>query len=156
MRDELVTFGKAIANHWQPIKTWSGIALLISKNGSYLLLVPTALLIITILVQTVNQVKIRQVNLKACKKLSKETQGIVEATHQTKTMPTAVNIAATYKKLGHKPMTTDKLTETLKKAQKTGLTKKELINIQDEPVLGWKTKISNLVAATSIQRQHAY
>jgi len=154
--DKLVTFGKAIANHWQPIKTWSGIALLISKNGSDLLLVPTALLIITVLVQTINQVKIRHANLKAYKKLSKETQGIIEATHQTKTMPTAVNIAATYKKLGHKPMTTDKLTETLKKAQETGLAKKELINIQDEPVLGWKTRISSFVAATSIQRQHAY
>lgn len=140
--DELLKIGKAIANHWQPMKTWTEIALLISKNGDYLLLIPTTLLIITILYQALNHIKTKQTNLKAYQKLSKENQTIIQATHQTKTTPTTINIAATYEKLNHKPITTDKLVEKLRQAQETDLIKKQIINNQDEPVLGWKTQLS--------------
>lgn len=66
-------------------------------------------------------------NLKAYKKLSKENKTIIEARHQTKTMSTALNIVATYKKLSYKPLKTDKLAEKLQQAQETGLVKKELM-----------------------------
>ena len=140
--DELLTVGKAIANHWQPMKTWTEIALLISKNGNYLLLIPTTLLIITILLQAFNQIKTKQTNLKAYKKLSKENKAIIQATHQTKTTPTTQNIAATYEKQNNKPIPTSKLAEKLQQAQQTDLIKKQIINHQDEPVLGWKTQLS--------------
>ena len=140
--DELLKLGKAIANYWQPMKTWTEIALLISKNGNHLLLIPTTLLIITILYQALSQIKTKQTNLKAYKKLSKENKTIIDATHKTKTIPTAQNIAATYEKLNNKPITTDKLAEKLQQAQETGLIKKQIINNQDEPILGWKTQLS--------------
>jgi len=140
--DELLIFGKTIANHWQPMKTWTETALLISKNGDYLLLIPTTLLIITILLQAFNHIKTKQTNLKAYQKLSKQNKAILDATHQTKTTPTTINIAATYQKLNNKPITTDKLIEKLQQAQETDLIKKQIINNQDEPVLGWKTQLS--------------
>jgi len=140
--DELLVFGKATANHWQPIKTWTQIALLISKNGDYLLIIPTTLLIITILYQALNQIKTKQTNLKAYKKLSKENQTIINATHQTKTTPTTINITTTYQKQNNKPIPTIKLAEKLQQAQQTGLIKKQIINHQDEPILGWKTQLS--------------
>jgi len=33
IEEQLLPFAKAIANYWQPIKTWSQIALLISQNN---------------------------------------------------------------------------------------------------------------------------
>jgi len=139
--DQLLIFGKAVAGHWQPLKTWTEIALLISKNGNYLLLIPTTLLITTILFQTFTQIKTKQKNLKAYKKFSKQDKAILEATHQTKTMPTTANIATTYEKQNHKPIPTNKLARRLQQIQQIGLVKKEIINIQDEPVLGWKTQL---------------
>jgi exosortase len=140
--DELLVFGKAVANHWQPMKTWTEIALLISKNGDYLLLIPSTLLIIIILYQALNRIKTKQTNLKAYKKLSKENQTIINATHQTKTTPTAINIAVTYEKLNNKPITTSKLAEKLQQAQETGIIRKQIISVEDEPVLGWKPQLS--------------
>lgn len=140
--DELLVFGNAVANHWQPTKKWTEIALLISRNGSYLLLIPAILLIIIILFQTFKQIKTKQKNLKAYQKLSEENKAIIEATYQTKTMPTVLNIAATHQEIHHKPVTTEKLFGKLQQAQEAGLVEKEIINAQDEPVLGWKTRLS--------------
>jgi len=77
--------------------------------------------------------------LKAYQKLSKENKGVIEATYETKTTPTVLNIAATYEKLNNIPITTASLSEKLQQAQKAGLVKKQIINDQDEPILGYKT-----------------
>jgi len=138
--DELLILAKAIANYWQPMKKWTEIALLISRNGNYLLLIPTTLLVTTIFFQTFTQIKTKQKNLKAYEKFSKQDRAILEATHHTKTMPTTANIAATYEKQNHKPIPTNKLARRLQQIQQIGLVKKEIINVQDEPVLGWKTQ----------------
>jgi hypothetical protein len=36
----------------------------------------------------------------------------------------------------------DEPNEKLQQAQETGLIKKQIINLQDEPFLGWKTQLS--------------
>jgi len=137
--EELLVLGKAVASHRQPMKTWTEIALLISKNGSYLLLLPITLLSTIILFQIFHQVKTKQANFKVYQKLSKENKAIIEATRKTKTIPTVSNIATTYEKLNHKPITTAKLSEKLQQAQEVGLVKKQIANHQDEPILVYKT-----------------
>jgi len=141
--DELLKIGKIIANHWQPMKTWTEIALLISKNGNSLLPIPSTLLIVVLAYYALTQIKTKQNNLKAYQKLPKEDKAVIEATYQTKTMPTTLNIAATYRKLNHKQITTDELLTKLQKAQETGLIKQEIINFKDEPILCWKAQISH-------------
>ena len=86
--------------------------------------------------------KQRKANANTYKKLSKENKAIIQSTHQTKTIPTAQNITTTYQKLHYKLITTDKLAEKLRQAQETGLIKKQIINAQDEPTLGWKIQLS--------------
>jgi len=71
----------------------------------------------------------------------KPNKAIIQATHQTKTTPTAQNITTTYQKQNNTPIPTSKLAEKLQQAQETGLIKKQIINRQDEPVLGWKTQL---------------
>ena len=140
--NQLLPFATAIANHWRLTKTWTKIALTISLNGPALTAATTALLATIIILNTIEKAKMKKANTNAYKKLSKENKAIIDATHQTKTAPTAVDIAGTYEKLNHKPITRDKLIEKLQQAQETGLIKQEIINAQDEPVLGWKTRLS--------------
>jgi len=122
--DELLTFGIAVANHWQPIKTWAEIALLISKNGNYLLLIPTTLLIITILFQAFNQIKTKQTNIKAYRKLPEKDKKILQAVKETNQ--------------NHKGTTH----ETLSNLEEIGLIKQTITNENDQPILKWKTNIS--------------
>jgi exosortase len=68
--DELLTLGKAIANYWQPMKTWAHIALLISQNGNILTAFPTAALIFTLSFYTINKRKEKKTNINAYKKIS--------------------------------------------------------------------------------------
>jgi len=140
--DELLKFGKTIAGYWQPIKTWSHIALLISESGSYLLLIAAAALVVVIFFQIFKVIKTKRTNFKAFQKLSKEDRAIVEAIYQTKKMPTPSNIATTYEKLNHKSMPITELVGELQKAKDAGLVKQEILNAQDEPVVGWKTQLT--------------
>jgi hypothetical protein len=83
-----------------------------------------------------------------------ENKAIIQSTHQTKTIPTAQNITTTYQKLYYKLITTDKLVKKLRQAQETGLIKKQIINAQDEPALGWKTQPSLPKSERKTQESH--
>jgi len=140
--DELLVFGKAIANHWQPMKTWTEIALLISKNGDYLLLIPTTLLIITILYQALNHIKTKKANLKAYKKLSKPSKQIIDVIHETEktSIPTLNNVAIAYQNRTGRPVDKEKLLHEISAIEKTGILKSVIANRNDEPLLVWKTE----------------
>lgn len=142
--DKLLIFGTAIANYWQPIKTWTEIALLISKNGNYLLLTPTILLIITILFQAFSHIKTKQENLKAYQKLPEKDKKILQAIQKTNKnhKGTTQEIASAYKKLNEEQIKLDTLHETLSNLEEAGLTKQTITNENDEPILKWKTNIS--------------
>lgn len=142
LENQMVILANTIASYWQPIKAWSQVAPLLSQEGAYLATVTSALLFIIIVLYALQTRKQRKANANAYKKLSKENKAVIQALHQTKTVPTAQNIAATYEKLDHKPITTDELVEKLQQAQETGLIKKQIINAQDEPVLSWKTQMT--------------
>jgi len=141
--DELLRFGIAIANHWQPMKTWAEIALLISKNGNYLLLIPTTLLMITILFQAFSHIKTKQTNLKAYQKLPEKDKKILQAVKEANKnhKGTTQEIASTYKKLNGEKIKLDAFHETLGNLEEIGLTKQTITNENDQPILKWKTNI---------------
>ena len=138
---KLLPIAKAIANYWQPIKTWTQIALTISQNGPALIAITTTLLTVLLTLHTIRNHQERKSNLKAYQKLAdKKEKQILKAVHQTKPSTTQ-NIAKAYQKLTGEPIQIEALHEKLEQAEKAGLVKKEISNLEDQPVLTWKTQI---------------
>ena len=169
VEDQLLPFGKAMVDHWLPIKSWSLVALLISQNATILIAIITTLLAITLAYQTAKNQKRKNLNLKAYNKLvSQEEKLILQAASEAarKSKPTGNAIAQAYQKLAEKPATPSLLFQKLNRAEEAGFVKREIANQEDEPILIWKTqtpfpkpsKLQNLIRKISrlsfIGKQH--
>jgi exosortase len=133
-----------IAEYWAPIKLWSQIILIISKDGAYLAASTGAMLAAVTLFWLTEKIKEQRANAKAYDKLSEPDKQIVDIVRETekKMKPTLDKIAMAYKE--KTCQTTDKtqLLETLSAIEKTGIIETTIIGKQDEPVLIWKTQMS--------------
>lgn len=142
--DSLLPFANAIANHWQPIKTWSQISLTISQNGALLIAATTTILAALLTYQTLQNWQTKRSNQKAYQKLSETAQQILQAVHKTQNNQnsTTNQIAETYQQLTGKPIQLDVLHQKLTNAKEIGLTKQTITNKNDHPVLMWRTNVS--------------
>jgi exosortase len=142
--ENLLPFATGIANHWQPIKTWTQIALLLSQNGAYLAAITTALLATVTVLYSFEARKQRKANAKAYQKLSKPNKQIIDIVLETEksTTPTLSAIAIRHKNRTGEPIREEKLLHRLSEAEKTGIIKSAIASIQDEPTQIWKTQIS--------------
>lgn len=139
----LLPFAVAIANHWQPIKTWTQIALLISRNGSILATVTATLLACIVIPYFIGNMKTKKANANAYQKLSKENQRIIDAIYQTQksTTPTLNAVATKYYSITRKCTSKEKILQKLLEAEKIGLIKCVIANEKDEPMQVWKAQI---------------
>jgi len=142
--NQQVTLATAIASYWQPIKTWSQIALLLSQNGVHLAATLSALLPAIVVLYALEKRKQRKANVKAYQKLSKPNKQIIDTVIETEktTTPTLHAIIVTYQDKTEEPIDQQKLLQKLSEAEKTGIIKSEIASIQDEPTQIWKTQIS--------------
>jgi exosortase/archaeosortase family protein len=143
VKNQLLTVATEIASYWQPIKTWSQIALLISQNGDKLITATMALLGVILISYNLEKRKERKRNTVAYQKLSKADKQIINATHETgkNMLPTLNNISKTYNKIARQTIDKEKLMQKLTGAEKIGIIKKDIGNRLDEPVQTWKPNI---------------
>jgi exosortase len=156
----LLPFATAIANYWQPMKTWSEIALVISKNGFALAGATTTLLAAIVVFEIFQRIRARRASENTYIKLSTADQQLIMAVGEAPGTPTPDNIATTYQNLVHREITTNDLIQKLNEAEKTGLVERSIINDQDQPILGYRsnvphpaTKFMNNRPKTSIKTQ---
>ena len=143
IESQLKAFGVTIANYWQPIKTWSQIALLLSQNGDKLVTATTMLLAAALILHAFEKRRERNTNTKVYNKLSEANKQIIDAVHQTEknALPTLEHIAQTYQTITFKNIENNKLLEELAKAEKTGLVSSRIADKQDEPMQTWKSNL---------------
>ena len=141
--EDLLPFAVAIAQLWEPIKTWSQIALLLSQQSIYLAAITSTLLTVVTVLYPLERRKQRRTNTKAYQKLSKPNKQIIDIITETgKTKkPTLHAIASTYKNAIGEPIEKEKLLQKFSEAEKTGIIKSEIASIQDEPSQIWKTQM---------------
>jgi exosortase len=139
----LIPFATAIAGYWEPIKTWTQIALIISKNGTTLASVSSAAVALILLYVAIRKTREKKNATRIYQKLSEHHQQIIKTVQQTQkeTTPTTNNITEKYNKLTQKPITTSELVKELDQAAKTGLIKNKIANQKDEPIQTWKTNL---------------
>ncbi|MDH5483580.1 MAG: exosortase/archaeosortase family protein [Candidatus Bathyarchaeota archaeon] len=142
--EDLLPFATAITSHWQPIKTWTQISLLLSQNGAYLAAITTALLVPVTVLYALERRKQRKANAKAYKKLAKPNKQIIDAILETEknAPPTLEAIATTHKNRTGEPIEEEKLLHKLRELEKTDIIKGDIANIRDEPTMIWKTQMA--------------
>lgn len=141
--EDLLPFATAITEHWQPIKTWTQISLLLSQNGAYLAAITTALLVPVTVLYALEKRKQRKANAKAYKKLAKPNRQIVDAILETeRDVPSTLEaIAAAHKNRTGEPIEEEKLLHKLRELERTGMIKDDIASIRDEPTIIWKTQL---------------
>jgi exosortase/archaeosortase family protein len=133
----------AINSYWQPIQTWSTVALSISQNGLALSASASAILVLLILYAVYWDRKEKLALLNLYRKLPSQDQLIMKAVTNAKNMhnPTTQAITLEFQKLSQTPTSETWVAQKLDEAENTGLIKKTLTNKDDNPAFAWKNQI---------------
>jgi hypothetical protein len=129
------------------MKTWSQIALLISRNGPVLAGATTTLLAAIIVFEILQKIRAKRANKNTYGKLSIMDQQVISAVEETPGTPTPDNIAMTYQNLSDKEITTSNLIQKLTEAEKTRLVERSIFNDQDQPLLVYKSNVPHSTTA---------
>jgi len=141
--DQLLPFATAINNYWEPIKTWTPIALSLSQQSLPLAAATSIPIPIIALLYLLRKRNERKANSRAYTKLSQPAKDIIDIVSETekKTALTLDKIADTYQKTTNQTISKDQLMQKLAELEKIGIIKSHIKNKQDEPTLTWKTQI---------------
>jgi exosortase len=141
IENQLVALAKEIVNYWEPVKTWSFIALLMSQNSITLLAITGVLLVATLVAYALETRKQRRAKANIYQKLSIFNKQIIDAVQrtETQTLSTLDNIAAEYRKTVAESIDRDLLLQSLSRLEKIGAIRTSISSSQDEPIQTWKT-----------------
>ena len=137
----LLPIAKEINDYWQPIKTWTTIALTISQNGLALSAASIAILIALIIYRLILVQQEKASLLTLYNKLPTKTQQLIKAVQSAKKQgtPTTEGIANQLTKQTNNQIDQNQLKQDLEEAAKIGLIKGMLANRGDKPALAWKS-----------------
>lgn len=142
--EQLLRFATTIANHWQPIKTWTLAALIISRNGLSLATGMATLLIVIVILQAHGSRRERNKNAFAYHKMSLSGKRLIDAVHQAEktTTPTLTSVDLAYRNTMDENVEKERTLERLLEAEKIGLVSRKITNLNDEPFQVWNTNLN--------------
>jgi exosortase/archaeosortase family protein len=151
-KEELLPFAIAIAQYWEPLKTWTQIALLLSQYGLMFAIATGMTLAVIVVIFLIKKRQEKIANTHVYQKLSSSAREVIDvvAEIEKETIPTLDAIITKYRrKIGNSE--TGEMLSRLSELMKTGIVKKEIANVQDEPVCVWKTKMAPNVETNTLQ-----
>jgi hypothetical protein len=133
----------AINSYWEPIQTWSALALRISQNGLVLSAGASIILVSFILYAVYLDTEGKLSQLNHYRKLPSQDQLIINAVTNAKNMqtPTTQAITLEFQKLSQTPTSETWIAQKLGEAENIGLIKKILVNNTDTPALAWNSQV---------------
>jgi exosortase/archaeosortase family protein len=133
----------AINSYWEPIQTWSAVALRISQNGLVLSAGASVILVLFVLYAVYLDTEGKLSQLNRYRKLPSQDQLIINAVTNAKNMqtPTTQAIALEFQKLSQTPTSETWMAQKLGEAENIGLIKKILVNNADIPALAWNSQV---------------
>jgi exosortase len=134
--DELPV-AQAINSYWQPIQTWTTIALALSQNGLALSGGAAAIFVLLVLYEVYTNRREKHALQTLYKKLSAQDQLLIKAVNNVKNATTQA-VTMEFQKLSSIPVSESYITLKLNEAEKAGLIKKALVSENDNPFLIWK------------------
>jgi exosortase len=141
METQLLPIAQAIANYWQPVKTWAAVSLFISQNGSGLASSTTIVLIAVASLYLVEARRREKTSMDTYKKLGTQDRQLVDTIRelQKTTLPTDDRIKKAYQQNISTELTNEQLEQKLAELQRIGITRNIISNDRDEPIRAWKT-----------------
>jgi exosortase/archaeosortase family protein len=135
----LIPIAQTINDSWQPIKTWTTIALTISQNGLALSATTTALLMALIIYRLILNQQEKASLLTLYNKLPIKKQQLIKAVQNAKkhAAPTIDIIANELTKQSDLQTNPKQLKQDLEEAEKIGILKKIVVNHEDKPSFAW-------------------
>lgn len=143
IEDKLATIATTIAKHWQPIKTWTQMAILISQNGDTLIVIIIGLLTLVIGFYVLERRRERKTNTHTYQKLSNPNKHLIDTIYMTEKTGTPIlnAIAVQYQGITGETIEKEKLFQKLVEVEKTGIIRSKMTNQYDEPFQTWKTQM---------------
>jgi exosortase len=143
LENQTLALATTVASYWEPIVTWSQLALFLSLNGSYFAAATSALLIVVTILYVVENRKRRRADARAYQKLSTPIRQIIDAVQETEkaNRPTLGAIAAVYKSKTDELINDEEVLHRLYDAEKTGIIEGGVANVQDVPTQVWKSNL---------------
>jgi exosortase len=143
VEDELLPIAVAIANYWQPITTWSWVALAIAENGPTLITMTGALLLGPIAYYLYLERNKRRGAQHAYAHISDtEDRQILDSVKALKKdLATESKIASKYREISGREIDIERIHMKIIEAEEAGLIERKIININDEPYLTWKSNL---------------
>jgi exosortase len=137
----LLPIAKQVNDYWEPIKTWTTIALTISQNGLALSAASLAILIALIVYRLILVQQEKSSLLTLYNKLPAKSQQLIKAVQSAKKQgtPTTEGIANQLTKQTSNQIDQNQLKQDLEEAEKIGLIKGILVNREDKPAIAWKS-----------------
>jgi exosortase/archaeosortase family protein len=141
----ILPIAKEINDYWQPIKTWTTIALTISQNGLALSASTTILLVAFLIYKLFLNIREKTSLLTLYSKLPTKNQLLLKAVQNAKKQgtPTILGIADELEKQTDTPVEIEQIKEELKEAKRMGLVENTLVNKADMPTLQWRSLLPN-------------
>ena len=135
--NELSSFAIALANKWEPIKTWTTVAMFLNRNSIILASTSIAFLGAIVIFHFNEKRKGHRANTIAYQKLSKPNQQLLEIIGKESTL---TSITSAYQQATSEPTTQEQIQQRIAGLEKTGIVETQIINNQDEPKQIWKTQ----------------
>jgi len=136
--DELPV-AQAINSYWQPIQTWSTVALALSQNGLGLSAGAAAMLVLLVALQIYLNRREKQALSILFKKIPTQDQLLIKTVGKTKNATTQA-LTTEFQRLSSSsmPISQSRINQKLNEADRTGLIKKAVVSRDDKPFLIWK------------------
>jgi exosortase len=144
IEEQLLQFATEIVNYWQPMKTWSQVALILSQYGGIFTMMASSLLAVPIVFADYNKRKGRNSNTIFYSKLSLTDRQIIDTVQLTEktALPTTQNTYSQYQNTANRNIQKEEMHKMLVGAEKSGLVNSQIVNWQDEPVQTWKVNLN--------------
>lgn len=140
----MIPVAKAINDYWQPIKTWTTIALVMSKNGLTLSAVTIILLVALIFYRIHLHQQDRASLLRLYNKLPEQNQQLITAVAnaQKQKINTTTGVIKELQKQTKRIVLVTTITENLEELKKVRLLKQTITSKNDEPKITWSSQVS--------------
>jgi exosortase len=141
--ERLLYVAGMIASYWQPIKTWTQVAIVISQNGLILAAVIVVALAAVVAYQKLQDLEYEKATLRLYNKLSEEKKLIIRAVDLASkgNGGTLNEIASYFRGITGKDIENEQLLKRIREAEKAELIRGEITNHGDEPKFTYRTNL---------------
>jgi exosortase len=143
VEEDILPISKAIANYWQPIASWSWVALSIAQNGLTLILITLFLIAGSFSYYLYHEYNRRKTIKGLYERINYlEDRGIIDAIKALrKEIASETKIKSKYDEITKKDINLNTINDKLVLAEKSGIIRRKMISINDEPYIIWKSNI---------------